>query len=452
MTGLDALYSLSFVLLIIFLTYTVLIVVPFLRRPASTPADTETFSWHAFVPCRDEAAVIERTIARMRERFPEVHLWVIDDASTDGTGEILARAAEGDPFVHPVSRRLPDARRGKGDALNAAYACLGTWVAADADTDADRVIVVVVDADGDLDADALRHVAGADGFADPGVGAVQVAVRMSNRDDRTPLPGRSVLAQRWARYVIRMQDIEFRTTIAAMQTLRMRTVSVGLGGNGQFARLSALRAASPKSGAPWGDALLEDYEIGIRIMMAGYRTTYVHDTSVSQEALPTARRLLTQRTRWCQGGMQCARYLPRIYSSSSFTNAGALEASYFLILPYLQLLGIVVWPGVAVALIVTGALAPGGLLAWAVASAWVLPLWIATGILPFFLWPIIYMHQERRRNPILALGWGLGYWLYMYQTYVCVVRACVRMVTGRTTWTKTRRNAESGRLLLAVES
>lgn len=450
MTALDALYSLSFVLLVIFLTYTLLIVVPFVRRRPGAQADTGAFSWHAFIPCRDEAAVIERTITRMRERFPEVHLWVIDDASTDGTGEILARAASGDPFVHPVARRLPDARRGKGDALNAAYAHLGAWLGEHAD--AERTIVMVVDADGDLDHDALRHVAGAGGFADPEVGAVQVAVRMSNRDDRAPLPGRSGIAQRWARYLIRMQDIEFRTTIAAMQTLRMRTVSVGLGGNGQFARLSALRAASPKAGSPWGDALLEDYEIGIRIMMAGYRTTYVHDTSVSQEALPTARRLLTQRTRWCQGGMQCARYLPSIYSSHSFTNAGALEAGYFLVLPYLQLLGIVVWPSVAVALVVTGALAPGGMLAWAVASAWVLPLWVATGILPFFLWPLIYAHQERRRNPLAVLGWGFGYWLYMYQAYVCVVRACGRMIAGRTSWTKTRRNAEAGRLLLAVES
>lgn len=452
MTGLDALYSLSFVLLIVFLTYTLLIVVPFVRRRPGAQADTTGFSWHAFIPCRDEAAVIGKTVVRMRERFPEVHLWVIDDASTDGTGEILARAAASDPFVHPVVRRLPDARRGKGDALNGAFAHLGTWLAAAPDADPDRTIVMVVDADGDLDPDALRHVAGADGFADPRVGAVQVAVRMSNRDDRSPLPGRGRVAQWWARYLIRMQDIEFRTTIAAMQTLRMRTVSVGLGGNGQFARLSALRAASPRAGAPWGDALLEDYEIGIRIMMAGYRTTYVHDTSVSQEALPTARRLLTQRTRWCQGGMQCARYLPQIYSSRSFTNAGALEAGYFLVLPYLQLLGIVVWPSVALALVVTGALAPGGFLAWAVASAWVLPLWLVTGILPFVLWPMIYARQERRRNPLTALGWGVGYWLYMYQTYACVLRACGRMLAGRTGWTKTRRNSESGRLLLAVES
>lgn len=450
MTGLDALYSLSFILLVIFLTYTLLIVVPFVRRRSGTAGDTTAFSWHAFIPCRDEAAVIERTIVRMRERFPEVHLWVIDDASTDGTGEILTRAAAADAFVHPVSRRLPEARRGKGDALNAAYARLGDWL--DADADPETTIVLVVDADGDLDADALRCVAGANGFADGRVGAAQVAVRMSNRGDRTPLPGRGIVAQWWARYLIRMQDIELRTTIAAMQTLRLRTVSVGLGGNGQFARLSALQAASVREGAPWGDALLEDYEIGIRIMTAGYRTTYVHDTSVSQEALPTARRLLTQRTRWCQGGMQCARYLPRIYASRSFTNAGALEAGYFLLLPYLQIVGIIVWPSVAVSLVVTGALAPGGLLAWLVESAWVLPLWLATGILPFMLWPVVYARQEGHRHPLVVLAWGVGYWLYMYQTYACVVRAGGRMIAGRTGWTKTRRNGESGRLLLAVES
>ncbi|MFC7926660.1 glycosyltransferase family 2 protein [Microbacterium laevaniformans] len=450
MTGLDALYSVSFVLLVVFLTYTLLIVVPFVRRRPAPEGDVADFQWHAFIPCRDEAAVISATIIRMRERFPAVHLWVIDDASVDGTGDVIAAAANSDAFVHPVIRQLPDARTGKGDALNAAFADLEEWLGPD--VDADRLIVMVVDADGELASDALRHVAGPRAFGDQRVGAAQVAVRMSNLADRNPLPGRGRVAQRWARYLIRMQDVEFRTTIAAMQTLRMRTVSVGLGGNGQFARLSALRAASVRAGAPWGNALLEDYEIGIRIMMAGYRTTYIHDTSVSQEALPTARRLLTQRTRWCQGGMQCARYLPQIYSSRSFTNAGALEAGYFLVLPYLQLLGIVVWPSVAIAVVVTGALAPGGVLSWALASAWVLPLWLATGILPFFVWPLIYAHQEGHRNPLAALGWGLGYWLYMYQTYVCVVRACGRMVARRNGWTKTRRNSESGRLLLAVES
>jgi len=454
MTSLDVLYGLSFVFLVMFLTYTALIVVPFLRRRPDPEGDTGCFEWHAFIPCRDEEAVIVDTMTRMRERFPQIHLWMIDDASTDATGQLIARAAADDAFIHPVIRALPDARLGKGAALNAAYGALKDWRSEHSSTDVgeDRVIVVVLDADGELAPNALRQVAGHAAFGSPAVGAVQAAVRMTNRDDPAPSPGRGRLANVWSRYLIRMQDIEFRTTIAAMQVLRMRTVSVGLGGNGQFARMSALDAACVEENAPWGDALLEDYEIGLRIMLAGYRTVYAHDTYVAQEALPTVRRLLTQRTRWCQGGMQCARYLPRIYGSPVFTNAGALEAAYFLAIPYVQLIGIFLWPSVAIAMLTMGALAAGGVLVWAVNAAWILPLWVVTGILPFALWPVIYVRREERGSLWRGVIWGVGYWLYMYQSYICVLRALGRVIAGKNGWTKTRRNAESGRLLLAVES
>jgi len=450
---LDVLFSLSFIFLVVFLTYTTLIVVPFLRRRRAPGGDPRVFEWHVFIPCRDEAAIAP-TLRRMRERFPDVHVWIIDDASTDGTSDIVAAAAATDSRVHAVIRRLPDARKGKGAALNAAYRGLREWRASRGEdaTQDDRTIVIVLDADGSLSPNALRQAVGPGAFGSPTVGAVQVAVRMNNRDDPAPLAGRGRGAQRWARYLIRMQDIEFRTTIAAMQVLRMRTVSVGLGGNGQFTRLSALQEASVGQDGPWGDALLEDYEVGLRIMLVGYRTVYAHDAWVAQEALPSARRLLTQRTRWCQGGMQCARYLPRIYASRTFTNAGALEAAYFLSIPYIQLVGFVLWPAVGIAMLASGALAPGGLLGWVAASAWIVPLWVLTGILPFSLWPFVYAVREERHPLWRAAVWGIGYWLYMYQSYICVLRAFGRMIAGRRGWTKTRRNAEAGRLLLAVES
>ncbi|MDR6689907.1 cellulose synthase/poly-beta-1,6-N-acetylglucosamine synthase-like glycosyltransferase [Microbacterium sp. 1154] len=453
MNPLDLLFSLSFVFLVMFLTYTTLIIVPFVRRRRAPEGDPRAFEWHAFIPCRDEATVIAETLKRTRELSPDMHVWIIDDASVDGTGDIVSAVAATDPLVHAVIRRLPDARTGKGAALNAAYRGLREWRAAREDgVGDDRTIVIVLDADGSISPNALRQAVGPEAFGSPTVGAVQVAVRMSNRDDPAPLARRGRLAQRWARYLIRMQDIEFRTTIAAMQVLRMRTVSVGLGGNGQFTRLSALQDAAIGQGTPWGDALLEDYEVGLRIMLAGYRTVYAHDAFVSQEALPSARRLLTQRTRWCQGGLQCARYLPRIYSSRAFTNAGALEAAYFLAIPYIQLIGFVLWPAVGIAMLVSGALAPGGLLGWMVASAWIVPLWVLTGILPFASWPLVYVLREERQPLWRAAGWGLGYWLYMYQSYVCVLRAFGRTLVGRRGWTKTRRNAEAGRLLLAAES
>jgi cellulose synthase/poly-beta-1,6-N-acetylglucosamine synthase-like glycosyltransferase len=438
-------------MLVVFLAYVIMIVVPFVRRKPEPDGDPGDFSWHVFVPCRDEASVVGVTMSRLRTDFPQAHVWIIDDDSDDGTAAIVRAHAADDPRIHLVQRHRPDARTGKGDALNAAYRELGAWL--DAGVQRDRVIVAVVDADGRLAPNAFRQAAGENVFGDPRTGAAQAAVWMSNRDAQNPAGAGGSIRQRWGRYLVRMQDIEFRTTIAAMQFLRGRTLSVGLGGNGQFTRLTALDRITGLAKKPWHGSLLEDYELGVHVMLVGYRNVYMHDTHVEQEALPGMRRLLTQRTRWCQGGMQCSRYLPAIFSSPYITNAGALEASYFLLMPFVQLVGVFLWPCVFIMMIAQGSLTAGGLTAWLVASWWLLPLIVVTGILPFAIWPFLYRRQAAPgRSRWSVVAWGLGYWLYMYQSYVCVLRAFGRVLSGKTGWAKTRRNAEGDQQLLAREA
>ena len=81
----------------------------------------------------------------------------------------------------------------------------------------------------------------------------------------------------------------------------------------------------------------------------------------------------------------------------------------------------------------------------AVLGWWLLPLVLLTGILPFAFWVVIY---RRDATPgiswLRSAKWGLGYWFYMYQNYICVVRALIRLVRGNENWSKTRRNAEVG--------
>ncbi len=93
----------------------------------------------------------------------------------------------------------------------------------------------VVDADGEMAANALEQVAGRDLFEDPAVGASQIIAWMKNRNHRRSLPELGRLVNAAARYLIRMQDMEFRSAIAA-QSLCERIRTVGLGGNGQFTR------------------------------------------------------------------------------------------------------------------------------------------------------------------------------------------------------------------------
>ncbi|GAA0627798.1 glycosyltransferase family 2 protein [Streptomyces crystallinus] len=420
-----------FLLLACFLLYWAGARHAYMNRPEVESGDAGSLDWHFFVPCRDEEAVVGATVAQLRGDFPAAHVWVIDDDSDDRTGVIVAALAEDDRRVHLVRRVRPEARTGKGDALNAAYDQLGEYLARDADRD--RVVVCVVDADGRLDPRALELVSGPTAFGDPEVGGVQVSVRMRNVDDPRPLPERGRFANAFARLLVRVQDMEFAVSNAGMQLLRGRTGSVGLGGNGQFTRLSALDRIADAERRPWQrGALLEDYELGLHMILAGFRITHVADTWVSQEGLPHARRLLTQRTRWAQGNFQCVRYAPRIVSSRHYSGRGVLETLYTFCQPVAHLLTL----ALGVAMLVLGGV--GSLVLW--------PLTLvlaALAIGPFVLWGPVYRRDHApEASRLTAVLWGVALWLYAYHLFVVSARAFVRMARGRNGWAKTRRNAE----------
>jgi glucosyl-3-phosphoglycerate synthase len=64
------------------------------------------------VAARNEAERIGKTVAALRETFPKAAIWVADDASTDGTGELAMAAG-----AQVVSRGRP---HGKGANVTAA--------------------------------------------------------------------------------------------------------------------------------------------------------------------------------------------------------------------------------------------------------------------------------------------------------------------------------------------
>lgn len=431
MTLFAYLQALALVMLTTFLLYVALILVPFLRHRPGETGEPGDFEWHFFVPCRNEEAVIAGSLARLRESFPGAHVWVVDDGSTDATAAVVEAAAAGDEHVHLVRRVLPDAQTGKGDALNAAYRRLVAWLPES--TSHDDVVVGVVDADGVLDPAALRYAAGPTVFGDPAVGAAQCQVQM--------FPAPSGIG-RWGRVLRDLQDAEFRTTIAAMQVMRGYTLSVGLGGNGQFSRLSALDDIGLAAENPWHGSLLEDYELSLHMMLAGWQTRYLHEGIVTQEAVFTLKALVRQRTRWCQGGMQCVRYLRQAALSPHITPAGTLELAYFMSTPFQEPVGMVVWPLVILGIVGYGLAANPDVASFLSNVAWVLPLVLLTGVLPFATWGVVY-GRLRRFGPLRTLGFALTYWLYSYLPQVYVVAALYRLAKGRNGWEKTARHADA---------
>ncbi|MGM7697990.1 glycosyltransferase family 2 protein [Microbacterium sp. A84] len=433
--------ALSVLLSVSFFGYIIVLVVPFLRSTPDELGDASSFDWHFFVPCRDEETVIATTLEYLTSTFSGAHVWIIDDASDDRTAQIAAEFSRTNSYVHLVQRYLPEARTGKGDALNAAYDQLNEFLSLDPTYDRARAIVCVVDADGAPAANCLDVVSSPRLFGKADVGGVQIEVRMKNCDD-TP-PGNRV--QRFVgKQLVRMQDIEFRTVIAAVQQSRRTSNTVGLGGNGQFARLTALDNLQAHFGRPWHGSLLEDFELGLHILLLGWRNAYTATTHVAQEGLHSTERFIVQRTRWGQGVMQCIKYLPKLWSSRHVSNLGALEVGYYLLQPWITLLGTLIYT-IPVAWFIYALVTVDGLIGH-VLNGWIgvlLLFYTFFGVGIFAIWGIIYRNRfTPERHPIVGLGWGLAYFIYVYGFYLTTWRAFFRIILGRSGWAKTRRNAE----------
>jgi 1,2-diacylglycerol 3-beta-glucosyltransferase len=310
---------LGFVLFLVVTCY-LMMVISMSRRPKPKPIvhDSGGFAYVFVVPCLNEERVIADTLKSLltldKGRWIVI---VVDDGSDDNTADVVSSIDDSRVLLH--RRRRPDARKGKGAALNAAMRFM---VGSGGDRDPSKIIVCVVDADCRIAANALQV---ADQyFADAKVGALQVLVRIINRRS-------SLLA--------RCQDVEFVGFSSIVQTARERLGSVGLGGNGQFTRLSALNELGD---APWSDCLTEDLDLGLRIAINGWSIRYTSETWVEQQGVTKISRLVRQRTRWIHGHMQCLRYVPALWKSD-LPNRTVLDLSYYLLQPAILLLASVLY-------------------------------------------------------------------------------------------------------------
>ncbi len=387
------------------------------RAPSRVPAAT----WLYFIiPALNEAAVIAGTVRAIFAEAPGAVIVVVDDASSDGTAGAARAAAAGRVLV--VERRLPKARLGKGPALNSGFRA----VVRDSrrrGLNPDRVLVVVMDADGRLSVGATAHVA-AMFAAEPHLGGVQLAVRIRNRD----------------RVLTRMQDLEFWGLSALTQLGRNRFGTVGLGGNGQFSRLSALLSIGRD---PWSAALTEDLDLGISLRVAGWSLRTTPDASVDQEGLDQIRQLLRQRTRWLQGHMTCARRIPQIWATPHLSTAACLELCLNLVVPWLFLL---IWSVLIHLLYLELALklASAGPSIYGTSAASRAVYGVSLYLLSF-LPNLVIGYVYHRRDPEVSLPKGLAYghlavgFNYLY--FLAAWRGVGRMLIGRAGWDKTSRLA-----------
>lgn len=376
------------------------------------------------LPCLNEDKVIRASVERLLSIPGDNYaVMVIDDDSDDTTAQVVTAMASDRVWL--LRRQAPEARQGKGQALNAAVRqlvrseFLVQW-------DQDDVVVVVVDADGRLDPRALAVVVPA--FDDPAVGAVQVGVRINNR---------------FSSRLARMQDMEFVIYTQVFQRGRRHLGSVGLGGNGQFMRLSALLSLGAE---PWSRSLTEDLDLGVRLLGNGWRTEFCSSVAVHQEGVVDVRRLVKQRTRWFQGHLQSWRLIPVILKDIPSPARGDLL--YHLSSPALLLVASLLTASFLVSLVGSLLLMIGGISPW---SPWLVSAYLlAFG--PSCAYGVVYWRIERSEGASLqrVLLWSHLYVLYGLMWYAAGWRAVGRVLRRESGWVKTERTAEPGEALLPL--
>jgi 1,2-diacylglycerol 3-beta-glucosyltransferase len=412
-------YVVSLLLILALLAWTGVLFLAsrFELRSQPSEGDPDDFLWVYLVPALDEEVTIADTVSRLLvvEGAHRIVL-VVDDGSTDRTGKVLAGI--GDPGLVVLRRDPPGARTGKAAALNAAWRRLddglraGEW----GDWSRDRVVVVVVDADGRLDPHSPVVVAGH--FAAARVGGVQLRVRIYNR----------------GRILTWFQDVEFATFGLLNQLARSRWGTAGMGGNGQFTRVSALDTVAAGGVGPWRDTLTEDQDLGLRLIVAGWHGREETRAVVEQQGIPNLRRLLRQRTRWAQGNLQALTHLRAVAGSDR---------------PLLVRADLVAWllMPIILALVAIDFLLTLVFIVFEIGGFGGTPT--ALGLLVFYLLGIggillgcIAWGAERGRLGIL-LGWLVAhvYFLYAFLIWPVVARAATRQLLGRGSWTKTTREA-----------
>lgn len=245
------------------------VLVTLLSKPARAARargqSAKTPSVAVIVPCWNEAATVAATCdSLLTLEYPREKLEIIlvDDGSTDGTREVMARFAR-----HPQVRIIHKENGGKHTALNAGIAA----------TRAE--LVGCLDADSFVEADALREIVAC--FGSPRVVAATAAMSVHQPEN----------------ILQRMQNAEYVFGIALRHAFASINGLYVTPGPFSFYR----RETVEKLGGFRYGHQTEDMEMALRIQRAGYEIENAPRARVRTKAPSTIATLINQRTRWISG-------------------------------------------------------------------------------------------------------------------------------------------------------
>ena len=225
------------------------------------------------IPAHNEETVIKKTLeAMLRLEYPagKLEILVINDGSSDRTGEIVESVSRVDRRIRCYNVPKGEGGRGKSRALN-----LGLK-----QTDAE--VIAVYDADNQPLPDALKYLV-AEMLLHPELGAVLGNFRTINKD-RT--------------WLTRFVSIETMSFQAILQAGRWALFKVATLPGTNFVIWKHL--LDDLNG--WDeDAITEDSELSIRVYMRGYKIKYIPFAVTLEQEPETISVWAKQRTRWVRG-------------------------------------------------------------------------------------------------------------------------------------------------------
>lgn len=241
-------------------------------QPTPVPPGNRRQRFRIVVPAHDEEAVIGALVGDLRRLAYPADLfmvWVVADRCTDRTADkAIAAGAE-------VMERH-SGEDGKGVVLR--------WFLGQRPLEPEEALLVI-DADNRVPAHTLERLADE---IDAGGRVFQAYLDVSN-PDASALATASALSY-WA---------SNRMVQLARNNLGW---TADLGGTGM-----CITAAALEDVGGFGDSLVEDQELGVRLLLAGHRVRWLHDVRIGDEKPTTGRVASAQRSRWIEGRRQVAR-------------------------------------------------------------------------------------------------------------------------------------------------
>jgi cellulose synthase/poly-beta-1,6-N-acetylglucosamine synthase-like glycosyltransferase len=322
------------------------------RHPKSAAIGSRERRFRVAVPAHNEEAVIASLVGDLRDLSYRPDLFTISVLADRCTDETAAKARAAG--AHVLERA--DGPGGKGAVLRWYFETRPL---------APGEALVVIDADNRVPSDFLQRLSDE---IDDGGQVLQAYLDVSNPDAST-IATASALSY-WA---------SNRMVQLARRNLGW---TADLGGTGMCITETALAAAGG-----FGDSLVEDQELGVRLFLAGHHVRWLHDVRISDEKPAGAGVAIRQRSRWVAGRRLVARtYFGKLLRRRS---PASLDLALRLIQPSRM--------GVAVL---------SALLA--LSSALGAPLW------PWWLWAAIALVQILAPIPFLLRDHVPGRYLVRY--------------------------------------